>query len=50
MVLDGEMLVLSSIYRLYSNILIGDMMLGEPDGIARAAPDFLEQLILVEVA
>ena len=50
MVLDGMLLVLLYINGLDRDILTRDVVLGEPDGIARPAANLLNQLILVEVA
>ena len=50
MVLDGVLRVLLHIYGLDGNILTRDVVLGEPDRIARPAANLLNQLILVKVA
>ena len=50
MVLDGVLLVLLFVHGFDGNVLASNLMLGKPDRVARAASDFLDQLVLVKVA
>ena len=49
-VLHCVLLVLLFVHGFDGNVLASNLMLGKPDGVARAAPDFLNQLVLVKVA